>query len=276
MNFNSWTTIFEGSFNKTIINQQVPLRIYINDFICKDYVIDLSKYIVGNTEQYASALYEYRVVATSEYGDTQTSESIKVYPAYRNPETLSQMPLRWYNAPMSIVRQPMVPHYPANIEGYDTTLLIYRSSTAPALTPEEGLYAADSKGLFMKMESSAFENLRGISYYRNTWWDTQIEAFDDGTRKVLTQNGTGFETIKTTPGFVNPKYVFVKFTNNKYVLEDAFILDECPRDFYLHWIDRYGGVQCQPLRQNYKQTQSYTRESTQNLINETHDYLNNV
>lgn len=103
-----------------------------------------------------------------------------------------------------------------------------------------------------------------------------MEAFDDGTRKVLTQNGTGFETIKTTPGFVNPKYVFVKFTNNRYVLEDAFILDECPRDFYLHWIDRYGGVQCQPLRQNYKQTQSYTRESTQNLINETHDYLNSV
>ena len=275
-NFNSWTTIFEGSFNKMIINQQIPLRIYINDFISKDYVIDLSKYIVANTEQYASALYEYRVVATSEYGDTQTSKSIKVYPAYRNPETLSQMPLRWYNAPMSIVRQPMVPHYPANIEGYSTTLLIYRSSTAPALTPEEGLYAADSKGLFMKMESSVFENLRGISYYRNTWQDTQIEVFDDGTRKVLTQNGTGFETIKTTPGFVNPKYVFVKFTNNKYVLEDAFILDECPRDFYLHWIDRYGGVQCQPLRQNYKQTQSYTRESTQNLINETHDYLNNV
>ena len=168
-NFNSWTTIFEGSFNKMIINQQIPLRIYINDFISKDYVIDLSKYIVANTEQYASALYEYRVVATSEYGDTQTSKSIKVYPAYRNPETLSQMPLRWYNAPMSIVRQPMVPHYPANIEGYSTTLLIYRSSTAPALTPEEGLYAADSKGLFMKMESSVFENLRGISYYRNTW-----------------------------------------------------------------------------------------------------------
>ena len=275
-NFNSWTTIFEGTFNKTIINQQIPLRIYINDFISKDYVIDLSKSIVGNTEQYASALYEYRVVATSEYGDTQTSESIKVYPAYRNPEILSQMPLRWYNAPMSIVRQPMVPHYPADIEGYVTTLLIYRSSTAPALTPDEGLYAADSKGLFMKMESSVFENLRGISYYRNTWQDTQIEVFDDGTRKVLTQNGTGFETIKTTPGFVNPKYVFVKFTNNKYILEDAFILDECPRDFYLHWIDRYGGVQCQPLRQNYKQTQSYTRESTQNLINETHDYLNNV
>lgn len=103
-----------------------------------------------------------------------------------------------------------------------------------------------------------------------------MEAFDDGTRKVLTQNGTGFETIKTTPGFVNPKYVFVKFTNNRYVLEDAFILDECPRDFYLHWIDRYGGVQCQPLRQNYKQTQNYTRESTQNLINETHDYLDSV
>lgn len=276
MNFNSWTTIFEGSFNKSIINQQIPLRIYINDFISKDYVIDLSKYIVANTEQYASALYEYRVVATSEYGDIQTSKSIKVYPAYRNPETLSQIPDGWYKVPMSIVRQPMVPRYPANIEGYNPTLLIYRSSDAPALTIEEGLWLADSKGLITKMESSVFENLRGISYYRNTWQDTQIEAFDNGTRKVLTQNGTGFETIKTTPGFVNPKYVFVKFTNNRYVLEDAFILDECPRDFYLHWIDRYGGVQCQPLRQNYKQTQSYTRESTQNLNNETHDYLNSV
>lgn len=63
----------------------------------------------------------------------------------------------------------MVPHYPANIEGYNTTLLIYRSSDAPALTPEEGLWLADSKGLFLKMESSVFENLRGISYYRNTW-----------------------------------------------------------------------------------------------------------
>lgn len=276
MNFNSWTTIFEGSFNKSIINQQIPLRIYINDFISKDYVIDLSKYIVANTEQYASALYEYRVVATSEYGDIQTSKSIKVYPAYRNPETLSQIPDGWYKVPMSIVRQPMVPRYPANIEGYNPTLLIYRSSDAPALTIEEGLWLADSKGLITKMESSVFENLRGISYYRNTWQDTQIEAFDNGTRKVLTQNGTGFETIKTTPGFVNPKYVFVKFTNNRYVLEDAFILDECPRDFYLHWIDRYGGVQCQPLRQNYKQTQNYTRDSAQNLNNETHDYLNSV
>ena len=273
----SWQTLFKGTFNRfSEIRRDAPLRIRINDFVFDPIVPDLSKYDQGTTGRRERYINKYRVVATSQYGDTQTSNPIEVFPAYRNPETLSQMPLRWYNAPMSIVRQPMVPHYPANIEGYNTTLLIYRSSTAPALTIEEGLYAADSKGLFMKLASSVFENLRGISYYRNTWQDTQIEAFDDGTRKVLTQNGTGFETIKTTPGFVNPKYVFVKFTNKKYVLEDAFILDECPRDFYIHWIDRYGGVQCQPLRQNYKQTQSYTRESTQNLINETHDYLNNV
>lgn len=273
----SWQTSFKGTFNLfREIWQGAPLRIHINDFVWNTKVPDLSKYYQGNTERLEGYITKYRVVATSEYGDTQTSKPIEVFPAYRNPETLSQMPLRWYNAPMSIVRQPMVPHYPANIEGYNTTLLIYRSSDAPALTPEEGLWLADSKGLFLKMESSVFENLRGISYYRNTWQDTELGMFDDGTRKVLTQNGSGFETIKTTPGLVNPKYVFVKFTKNKYVLEDVFILDECPRDFYLHWIDRYGGVQCQPLRQNYKQTQNYTRESTQNLINETHDYLNNV
>ena len=273
----SWITLFKGTFTKnSLIWRKKPLRIRINDFVSVPMALDLSEYDMGVTGQHERFIHKYRVVATSEYGDTQTSKPIEVYQAYRNPETLSQMPLRWYDAPMSIVRQPMVPHYPANIEGYNTSLLIYRSTTAPDLTPEEGLYAADSKGLILKMESSVFNNLRGISYYKNTWWDTQIEMFDNGTRKVLTQNGTGFETIKTTPGFVNPKYVFVKFTNNRYVLEDAFILDECPRDFYLHWIDRYGGVQCQPLRQNYKQTQNYTRESTQNLINETHDYLNNV
>ena len=88
MNFNSWTTIFEGSFNKSIINQQFPLRFYINDFISKDYVVDLSK-VIGDSWEYSSPLYEYRVVATSQYGDTQTSNPIKVYPAYRNPETLS-------------------------------------------------------------------------------------------------------------------------------------------------------------------------------------------
>lgn len=275
LQYNSWRTIFKGSFNKSMIWQQNPLRFYINDFALDTNVVDLTEQ-KRQTWQYASVLYKYRVVATSEYGDSQTSNPIEVYPAYRNPETLSQMPSGWYNHPMSLVRQPLVPHYPAMVWGYDPTLLIYRSSTAPALTIEEGLYLADSKGLIANAESSVFENLRGISYYKGTWQDTEIEAFDNGTRKVLTQNGTGFETIKTTPGFVNPKYVFVKFTNKRYVLEDAFILDECPRDFYLHWIDRYGGVQCQPLRQNYKQTQSYTRESTQNLINETRDYLNNV
>lgn len=275
LQYNSWGTIFKGSFIKSMIWQQNPLRFYINDFIRDTNVADLTEY-TGGTRQYASTLYKYRVLATSEYGDTQTSNPLEVYPAYRNPETLSQMPDGWYKAPMSIVRQPMVPHYPTNIEGYKATLHIYRSTTAPDLTPEEGLYLADSKGLIWNIVSSDFNSIRGRSYFKDTWQDTQVEAFDDGTRKVLTQNGTGFETIKTTPGFVNPKYVFVKFTNNKYVLEDAFILDECPRDFYLHWIDRYGGVQCQPLRQNYKQTQSYTRESTQNLINETHDYLNSV
>lgn len=120
-----------------------------------------------------------------------------------------------------------------------------------------------------------FENLRGCSYFRSLWW-LYTEFYEEGARKVLKKDGTGFETIQTPEGIVDPKYVFVKFTNDIYVLEDAFILDECPRDFYLHWIDRYGGVQCQPLRQNYKQTQNYTRESTQNLINETHDYLNSV
>lgn len=280
MHFNSWTTIFEGTFNKSVINQQIPLRFYINDFVSKDYVVDLSKYIALDTQEYPSTLYEYRVVATSEYGDTQTSSPIEVYPAYRNPETLSQMPDDWDDHLMSIVRQPMVPHYPAMIVGYSPCILIYRKHDAPALTSEEGLYLADSKGLIQIMMPSGysdpidFKNLRGCSYF-TSWWQ-YTEFVEDGTRKVLKKDGSGFDTIETTAGIVNPKYVFVKFTNNRYVLEDAFILDECPRDFYLHWIDRYGGVQCQPLRQNYKQTQNYTRESTQNLINETHDYLNNV
>lgn len=42
MNFNSWTTIFKGIFNKSNISQQLPLRFYINDFIRKDPVPDLS------------------------------------------------------------------------------------------------------------------------------------------------------------------------------------------------------------------------------------------
>ena len=280
MNFNSWTTIFAGTFNKSFINQLLPLRFYINDFIHKTDVVNLNECIGLASQEYPRALYEYRVVATSEYGDTQTSSPIKVYPSYRNPETLSQMPYDLDDAPMSIVRQPMVPHYPAMIVGYTPCILIYRKNDAHDLTPEEGLWFADSKGLIQIMMPSAysdpidFKNLRGCSYFKS-WWQ-YTEFYEDGTRKVLTQNGVGFETIKTTDGIVNPKYVFVKFTKGKYVLEDAFILDECPRDFYLHWIDRYGGVQCQPLRQNYKQTQNYTRESTQNLINETHDYLNNV
>lgn len=225
-------------------------------------------------------MYEYRVIATSEYGDTQTSSPIEVYPAYRNPETLSQMPSDWESHPISIIRQPMVPHYPAMIPGYYPCILIYRKHDAPALTSEEGLWLADSKGLIMIMLPSAYsdpidlKNLRGCSYFRSWWSYTDFSI--DGTRKVLKKDGSGFDTIQTTEDIVDPKYVFVKITNNGYVLEDAFIMDECPRDFYLHWIDRYGGVQCQPLRQNYKQTQNYTRESAQNLINETHDYLNNV
>ena len=45
MYFNNWTTIFKGSFNKSIINQQLPLRFYINDFIRKPYVVNLSESI---------------------------------------------------------------------------------------------------------------------------------------------------------------------------------------------------------------------------------------
>lgn len=45
MNFNSWETIFRGTFNKTIINQQIPLRFYINDFIRKTYVVNLNEWI---------------------------------------------------------------------------------------------------------------------------------------------------------------------------------------------------------------------------------------
>ena len=272
MDFNSWTTIFEGSFNKSFINKQLPLRFYIDDFIRKTDVVDLTEYI-GDSWQYPSTLYEYRVVATSQYGDTQTSKPIEVYPAYRNPELLSQMPAGWYNQPMSIVRQPMLPHYPANIIGYDPCILIYRKNNAPDLKTEEGIWFADSKGLILNMMSIDFD-LKGRSYFKGVWQETDVD--DRGVRKVLKKDGSGFDTIETTAGIVNPKYVFVKFNKNKYILEDAFILDECPRDFYLHWIDRYGGVQCQPLRQNYKQTQNYTRESTQNLINETHDYMNSV
>lgn len=271
MNFNSWTTIFKGSFNKSVINRLIPLRFHINDFVRKTDVVDLSK-CVGDSWEYPSTLYEYRVVATSEYGDTQTSKSIKVYPGYRNPEVLSQMQNGWYNNSVRIVRQPMVPHYPAMVFCYDPCILVHRKNNAPALQTEEGLWLADSKGLIQNMMSS-YNNLRGRSYFSSFWQDTDI--YDPGVRKVLKKNGSGFDTIEVTTGIVNPKYVFVRYTS-RYVLEDAFILDECPGDFYLHWIDRYGGVQCQPLRQNYKQTQSYTRESTQNLINETHDYLNSV
>ena len=271
MNFNSWTTIFEGTFNKSYINKQLPLRFYINDFILKTDVVNLTN-AIGDSWEYPSALYEYRVVATSEYGDTQTSKSIKVYPAYRNPETLSRMEDVWFNRSMCIVRQPMVPHYPANVWCYDPCILVHRKYNAGPLKTEEGLWLADSNGLIQNKLSS-FDNLIGRQYFSSFWQDTEL--YDDGTRKVLKKDGSGFDTIETTPGFVNPKYVFVRYVS-KYILEDAFILDECPRDFYIHWIDRYGGVQCQPLRQNYKQTQNYTRDSTQNLINETHDYLNSV
>lgn len=147
MHFNSWTTIFTGSFNKTVINQQLPLRFYINDFIRKPYVVNLSESLGMATYEHPSTMYEYRVVATSQYGDTQTSSPIEVYPAYRNPEMLSQMPDDWDNHPMSIVRQPMVPHYPAMIAASAPCILIYRKNDAPALTSEEGLYLADSKGL---------------------------------------------------------------------------------------------------------------------------------
>lgn len=49
MYFNSWTTIFEGSFNKSIINQQLPLRFYINDFVRKPYVANLNEFIGSDT-----------------------------------------------------------------------------------------------------------------------------------------------------------------------------------------------------------------------------------
>lgn len=271
MYFNSWETIFRGSFNKSNICQLLPLRFYINDFIRKTDVINLNE-CIGDTAEYPSALYEYRVVATSEYGDTQTSKSIKVYPTYRNPEKLSQMEPGWFNRSMCIVRQPMVPHYPANVWCYDPCILIHRKNNAGPLQTEEGLWLADSGGLIQNMMSS-FGNLRGRQYFKSFWQDTDI--YDPGVRKVLKKDGSGFDTIETPAGIVNPKYVFVRYAS-RYILEDAFILDECPGDFYLHWIDRYGGVQCQPLRQNYKQTQNYTRESTENLINETHDYLNSV
>ena len=272
MYFNSWTTIFEGTFNKSIINQLLPLRFYINDFIPKAIVPDLTLY-VGDAQEYPLTLYKYRIVASSQYGDTQTSNPIEVYPAYRNPELVSQMDVVWFNHQMSIVRQPMVPHYPAAIGGYDPSLLLYRKLNAPALKPDEGLYLADSKGLISKVLSSELNDLKGCSYFKGFWQD--FEGYDEGVRKILKPDRQGFDTIEVPYGIINPKYVFVKYTS-RYVLEDAFILDECPRDFYIHWLDRYGGVQCQPLRQNYKQTQNYTRESTQNLINETHDYLNNV
>lgn len=132
MNFNSWETIFKGSFNKSYINQQMPLRFHINDFVRKTDVVDLSKRI-GDSWEYPSALYKYRVVATSEYGDTQTSNPIEVYPAYRNPELLSQMQNGWYNNSVRIVRQPMVPHYPAMVFCYDPCILIHRKNDAPAL-----------------------------------------------------------------------------------------------------------------------------------------------
>lgn len=154
---------------------------------------------------------------------------------------------------MMVVRQPMVPHYPTMITDYDPCILIYRSTTAPALLSEEGLYFADSKGLISKVTLSySFNTLRGRSYYKGPW---QVYSTRDyGVRMVLKKDGSGFDTIQTAEGLVGPKYVFVRFVNRRFVLEDAFIMDECPRDFYIHWIDRYGGVQCQPLRQNYKQT----------------------
>lgn len=272
MYLDSWETIFKGTFNKTIINRQIPLRFYINDFIRKTDVIDLSGY-TGSMQEYPSALYKYRVVATSVYGDTQTSNPIEVYPAYRNIETLSQMPYDQFGRPMSIIRQPMVPRYPVMLAGYDPCILIYRSKNAPDLKPDEGLYFADSKGLIQLDMSTPFNSLRGRSYFKDVWYE--INRHDPGVRKVLSADKKSLETIEVTPGIVNPKYVFVRYTF-RYVLEDAFFMDKCPRDYYLYWIDRYGGVQCQPLRQNYKQTQNYTRESTENLINETHDYLNNV
>ena len=44
MYVDSWTTIFKGTFNKSIISQLLPLRFYINDYIHKNDVPDLSGY----------------------------------------------------------------------------------------------------------------------------------------------------------------------------------------------------------------------------------------
>ena len=79
------------------------------------------------------------------------------------------MPSDWDSHPMSLIRQPMVPHYPANIAGYDPCLLFYRKNAAPALKPEEGLYFADSKGLIQNMGSLLFENLSGRWYFKDSW-----------------------------------------------------------------------------------------------------------
>ena len=66
---NSWVTIFKGTFNRSDIWRENPLRFHINDFVRVPSPIDLTEYY-NESYQYASFLYKHRIVATSQYGDS--------------------------------------------------------------------------------------------------------------------------------------------------------------------------------------------------------------
>lgn len=57
--------------------------------------------------------------------------------------------------------------------------------------------------------------------------------------------------------------------NNKKMFE----FDKCPADFYVQWIDRFGGVQCQPFAGKETSKIQYDRTNVSNQYNEKRPFL---
>lgn len=143
---------------------------------------------------------------------------------------------------------------------YDTTINLLLAETTNKVPRVPAI-----KTGFMQIGATIFSSINQNVYY---WSDTEriehpyLVAAEDRILFIQERLSYIFEEEATIPSFL------WLGTETEKVTKIAELLPKCHSDYYLSWIDRTGGWNCQPFDGRYDFSEQFKTETTTNLFNE--------
>jgi len=123
---------------------------------------------------------------------------------------------------------------------------------------------------FMQIGATVFSTSAQVFYY---WSDTGLKRKIEHPFFIVAANGILFIKEPLSSIFANeatiPSSLWLDTdTGITKITKIAELLPKCQSDYYLSWIDRTGGWNCQPFDGRYDFSEQFKTETTTNLFNE--------